>query len=44
MIAQFTSMTFSGLTGANMTWNAEGQVSKAPAAVVIENGIYVDAG
>ncbi len=44
MIAQFTSMTFSGLTGANMTWNAEGQVSKAPAAVVIENGVYVDAG
>ena len=44
MIAQFTTMTFSGLTGADMTWDAEGQVSKAPAAVVIENGVYVDAG
>lgn len=44
MIAQFTTMSFSGLTGENMTWNAQGQVDKAPAAVVIENGVYVDAG
>lgn len=44
MIAQFTTMTFSGLTGQSMTWNTAGQVSKAPAAVIIENGVYVDAG
>ncbi len=42
MMEQFNSMTFSGLTGANMTWK-NGQVDKAPAAVVIENGVYVAA-
>lgn len=41
MKAQFTSMTFNGLTGNNMTWNAEGMVSKSPKAVVIQNGVYV---
>ena len=41
MIAQFGSMTFDGLTGKGMTWDAEGMISKAPAAVVITNGIYV---
>lgn len=39
--AQFTSMTFDGLTGAGMTWSADGAVSKSPMAVVIENGVYV---
>ena len=29
------------LTGKAMTWNAEGEVSKAPLAAVIENGEYV---
>ena len=43
MKAQFTSMTFDGLTGAGMTWSATGEVSKAPMAVVIENGTYVSA-
>lgn len=43
MIAQFTTMSFTGLTGTDMTWNEHGQVAKAPAAVVIENGVYVSA-
>ena len=43
LVEQFTSMTFNGLTGAGMTWAATGEVSKAPMAVVIENGTYVSA-
>ncbi len=43
LVAQFTSMTFDGLTGAGMTWDASGAVSKVPMAVVIENGVYVSA-
>lgn len=38
---QFTTMTFSGLTGSDMTWGTDGAVSKTPLAVVIENGVYV---
>ncbi len=34
------SFTFSGLTGAGMTWNAAGEVSKSPMAVVIKDGVY----
>ena len=41
LIAQFSSMSFDGLTGKGMTWDAEGMISKAPAAVVIADGIYV---
>jgi len=43
LVAQFTSMTFNGLTGQNMTWAATGEVSKAPMAVVIKDGVYVGA-
>ena len=43
MIAQFTSMSFNGLTGTNMTWADNGEISKMPTAVVIENGVYVTA-
>ena len=43
MIAQFTSMTFDGVTGKSMTWAENGEVSKAPKAVVITNGAYVSA-
>ena len=43
MVEQFTSMTFDGLTGSGMTWATTGEVSKAPMAVVIENGVYVSA-
>ena len=37
---QFGSMTFDGLTGEGMTWDASGAVSKAPKAVVIKDGAY----
>ena len=40
---QFTSMTFDGLTGTNVTWNENGEVSKAPKAIVIQDGAYVSA-
>ena len=43
MIKQFTTMTFNGLTGENMTWAENGEVSKAPKAVIITNGVYVSA-
>ncbi|MCR5486498.1 MAG: ABC transporter substrate-binding protein [Lachnospiraceae bacterium] len=38
---QFTSMTFNGLTGQNVTWSESGEVSKSPKAVMIQNGVYV---
>lgn len=41
MMEQFTSMTFDGLTGTGMTWDATGAVSKSPKGMVIENGAYV---
>ena len=41
LVEQFTTMTFDGLTGEGMTWEATGEVSKSPMAVVIENGVYV---
>lgn len=41
MIKQFNEMKFDGLTGKGMQWDEEGMISKAPAAVVITNGIYV---
>ena len=41
MIQQFTSMTFNGLTGSNVTWDASGAVSKSPKGMVISGGVYV---
>ena len=43
LIAVFTSPDFSvdGLTGTGMTWSANGEVSKAPMVVKVENGAYV---
>ena len=42
MIKVFTGgFTASGVTGAEMKWNASGQVDKTPKACVIENGVYV---
>ncbi len=41
MIEQFTTMTFDGLTGTGMTWDASGAVSKGAHGCVIENGVYV---
>ena len=43
MVEQFTSMTFNGLTGSDMTWNEKGEVTKAPKAMIIQNGEYVPA-
>jgi len=43
LIAQIQTMTYDGLTGSGMTWSANGEVSKMPVAVVIENGVYVSA-
>lgn len=37
---QFNTMTFSGLTGDNMTWK-DGYVSKSPKGMEIQNGVYV---
>ena len=39
--AQFATMTVDGLTGSGMHWDENGMISKAPAAVVIENGVYI---
>ncbi|HBK04167.1 MAG TPA: amino acid ABC transporter substrate-binding protein [Clostridiales bacterium] len=38
---QFATLTVDGLTGTGMHWDANGMISKSPAAVVIENGVYV---
>ena len=40
LIAVFTSFKFDGLTGAAMSWNAAGQVSKEPKGMVINDGTY----
>jgi len=41
--AAMTQITIEGLTGAGsaLTWNEKGEVSKAPMAVVIRDGVYV---
>ena len=41
LVEYFKTYEFSGLTGTGMTWDANGMISKIPAAVVIENGKYV---
>lgn len=41
LVKQFTSMSFDGLTGTNVTWNKSGEVTKDPKAVVIQDGKYV---
>lgn len=43
MVEQMLTMTFSGITGDNMTWGADGAVSKLPKAVKVQNGVYVTA-
>ena len=42
LVSAMTSLKFTGLTGTDMTWNAEGQVSKAPTAYVVKDGQYVE--
>ena len=41
LLGVITTISVDGLTGEGMTWDASGAVSKAPMAVVIENGTYV---
>jgi len=41
LIEVMPTISYSGLTGQGLTWNAEGEVSKDPLAVVIKNGAYV---
>ena len=41
LVPVMTTITVDGLTGAGMTWSADGTVSKAPMAVVIKDGAYV---
>lgn len=43
LVAEMPNVTYSGLTGTDMTWASTGEVSKMPTAVVIENGVYVTA-
>ena len=42
LVGAMTTLKFTGLTGKDMTWNAEGQVSKAPTAYVVKDGQYVE--
>ena len=43
LISVFTDPSFSvdGITGEGMTWTSEGEVNKAPKAVIIKDGVYV---
>jgi len=41
LMEQFNSMTFNGLTGSGVTWDASGAVTKSPKGMVIQNGAYV---
>ncbi|WP_102341664.1 ABC transporter substrate-binding protein [Galactobacillus timonensis] len=44
LVKQFTTMKFQGITGTgDITWNENGEVSKGPRAIVIQNGTYVSA-
>ena len=39
-VEQFKSLTVDGLTGKGMTWDENGMISKAPAAMVVTGGAY----
>ena len=41
LVEYFATATYTGLTGSSMTWDANGMVSKVPAAVEVVNGVYV---
>jgi len=41
--AEILKLSYTGVTGSDMTWTADGKVSKLPVAVKIENGKYVGA-
>ena len=38
--AAMTQITVDGLTGSGITWDASGEPTKEPKAVVIKNGVY----
>ena len=40
MIAAMQELEITGVTG-TMTWASNGEVTKTPTAVIIENGVYV---
>ena len=42
LISVFPGLEYTGVTG-SMCWDATGEADKAPIAVVIENGVYVNA-
>ena len=42
MIETFTGdFSFNGITGDNVSWSDNGEVSKSPKGVIIQNGVYV---
>ena len=41
MIKEFTTMTFNGITGENMRWGTNGEVTKDPKGMIIKDGAYV---
>ena len=41
LVPVMPTLTYSGLTGKDMTWSANGEVSKATTAFVIKDGLYV---
>ena len=41
LITAIQEVNYDGLTGEGMTWNAAGEVSKSPKAVIIQDGGYV---
>lgn len=43
LMTAMTEITVDGVTGAGMTWSADGSVNKAPMAVIIKDGAYVSA-
>lgn len=43
LVEWFTTNSFTGITGSDLTWNAEGFVSKQPMCVVVKDGAYATA-
>ena len=41
LVKVMPTISYDGVTGKNMTWSSNGEVSKAPMAVVIKDGAYV---
>lgn len=41
LVKAMTAISVDGLTGQGMTWQSTGEVSKAPMAVVVKDGVYV---